>query len=55
VWLWIGGAVMALGTALAVFPGRRRRDPLQAASAPVPGLRAGDGADAGSERVEVEV
>jgi cytochrome c-type biogenesis protein CcmF len=74
VWLWIGGAVMALGTALAVFPGRRRRDPLQAASAPVPELRkddrdgdgTGDGArgpaedadpaaDAGSERVEVEV
>ena len=80
VWLWIGGAVMALGTALAVFPGRRRRNPLQAASAPVPGLRTddrdgdgadgaddgderdvggpvadGDGADAGSERVEVEV
>jgi cytochrome c-type biogenesis protein CcmF len=38
VWLWIGGAVMALGTALAVFPGRRRRNPLQAASAPVPGI-----------------
>jgi cytochrome c-type biogenesis protein CcmF len=38
VWLWIGGAVMAVGTALAVFPGRRRRDPLQPASAPVPGL-----------------
>jgi cytochrome c-type biogenesis protein CcmF len=49
VWLWIGGAVMALGTALAVFPGRRRRDPLQAASAPVPGLRAGD--DEGSDDV----
>jgi cytochrome c-type biogenesis protein CcmF len=39
VWLWIGGAVMALGTALAVFPGRRRRNPLDAASAPVPGRR----------------
>ncbi|HEX4901970.1 MAG TPA: heme lyase CcmF/NrfE family subunit [Acidimicrobiales bacterium] len=24
-WLWIGGGVMALGTALAAFPGRRRR------------------------------
>jgi cytochrome c-type biogenesis protein CcmF len=38
MWLWIGGGVMALGTALAVFPGRRRRDPLQAVSAPVPGV-----------------
>jgi cytochrome c-type biogenesis protein CcmF len=42
VWLWIGGAVMAVGTALAVFPGRRRRDPLQPASAPVPGLSRDD-------------
>jgi len=24
VWLWIGGAMMALGTVLAAFPGRRR-------------------------------
>src|SRR3546814_13115849 len=24
-WLWIGGGVMALGTALAAFPGERRR------------------------------
>jgi cytochrome c-type biogenesis protein CcmF len=47
VWLWIGGAVMALGTLLAVFPGRRR-NPLHAASAPLPGLRAGDGDGAGS-------
>ena len=36
VWLWIGGGVMAFGTALAAFPGRRRRDPLRPASAPVP-------------------
>jgi len=34
IWLWIGGAVMALGTLLAVFPGRRR-NPLDAVSAPV--------------------
>ena len=33
IWLWIGGAVMALGTLLAVFPGRRR-DPLSPVSAP---------------------
>jgi cytochrome c-type biogenesis protein CcmF len=35
-WLWIGGAVMALGTVLAIFPGRRRRDPLQPVSAALP-------------------
>ncbi len=34
IWLWIGGAVMAFGTLLAVFPGRRR-NPLDAVSAPV--------------------
>lgn len=35
IWLWIGGGIMAVGTLLAVFPGRRR-DPLSAVSAPVP-------------------
>jgi cytochrome c-type biogenesis protein CcmF len=32
LWLWIGGAVIALGTVLAAFPGRRRRptDPVSA-------------------------
>jgi cytochrome c-type biogenesis protein CcmF len=34
VWLWIGGGVMALGTALAAFPGKRR-DPLDPVSAPI--------------------
>lgn len=33
VWLWIGGGIMAAGTALAAFPGRRR-DPLDPVSAP---------------------
>jgi len=33
VWLWIGGGVMALGTVLSAFPGRRR-DPLDPVSAP---------------------
>ncbi|HET9444405.1 MAG TPA: cytochrome c-type biogenesis CcmF C-terminal domain-containing protein, partial [Acidimicrobiales bacterium] len=28
VWLWIGAGVMALGTALAAVPGRRRRPTL---------------------------
>jgi cytochrome c-type biogenesis protein CcmF len=34
-WLWIGGLVMVLGTALSLFPGRRR-NPLDAVSAPAP-------------------
>ena len=35
LWLWVGGAVMAAGTVLAAFPGRRRR-PTEPVSAPVP-------------------
>lgn len=35
VWLWIGGGVMAFGTVLAAFPGRRRRG-TEPVSAPVP-------------------
>ncbi len=38
MWLWIGGGVIALGTALAAFPGRRR-DPVDPVSAPVGGTR----------------
>ena len=34
VWLWAGGIVMAVGTVLAVVPGRRR-DPIAPTSAPV--------------------
>ena len=34
LWLWVGGAVMAVGTVLAAFPGRRRR-PIDPVSAPV--------------------
>jgi cytochrome c-type biogenesis protein CcmF len=44
VWLWIGGGIMAVGTALAAFPGRRR-DPLDPVSAPLAGpsaVRPGD-------------
>ena len=37
-WLWAGGLVMVMGTALAAFPGRRRRLPTAPASAPVPGI-----------------
>ncbi len=36
VWLWIGGIMMGVGTALAVFPGKRRV-PTAPVSAPVPG------------------
>ncbi len=46
-WLWIGGGVIAVGTALAAFPGRRRR-PTQPVSAPVPGRRAAPPGDAPS-------
>ena len=34
VWLWIGGAVILVGTALSAFPGRRR-NPLDPVSTPV--------------------
>lgn len=40
IWLWIGGGVMAFGTLLAVFPGRRR-NPIDPVSAPLPGARSG--------------
>jgi cytochrome c-type biogenesis protein CcmF len=61
MWLWIGGLVMAVGTALAAFPGRRR-NPIDPASAPLPGeARRGPasrtpdepGGDRDRERVEV--
>jgi len=48
-WLWIGGAIMALGTILAAFPGRRR-NPIDPVSAPLPAVAAGGdgpGADDG--------
>jgi cytochrome c-type biogenesis protein CcmF len=35
LWMWIGGALMAIGTVLAAFPGRRRRNPLDPVSAPI--------------------
>ncbi|HVA02894.1 MAG TPA: heme lyase CcmF/NrfE family subunit [Acidimicrobiales bacterium] len=54
VWLWGGGLLLVIGSALAAVPGKRRRatDPV---SAPVPGAEAGDGStgsgDAQAERV----
>jgi cytochrome c-type biogenesis protein CcmF len=43
VWLWIGGGLMATGTLLAAFPGRRRRRPTDPVSAPVPEARVTQG------------
>ena len=37
LWLWVGGGLMALGTILSAFPGKRRRNPLDPVSARVPG------------------
>ena len=36
LWMWIGAGLMALGTVLAAFPGKRRRRPTDPTSAPVP-------------------
>jgi len=36
LWMWVGGLLMAVGTVLAAFPGRRR-DPLDPVSAPIAG------------------
>ncbi len=38
MWLWVGGAVLALGAVLAAIPGKRRRRPTDPVSAPVPGV-----------------
>ena len=38
LWMWLGGAIMAVGTLLAAFPGRRQRRPTEPVSAPVPHL-----------------
>ncbi len=35
LWMWIGGLLMAVGTVLAAFPGKRRRNPLDPVSAPI--------------------
>jgi cytochrome c-type biogenesis protein CcmF len=35
LWLWIGGAIMAIGTLLAAFPGSRRRLAIDPVSAPI--------------------
>jgi len=35
LWLWIGGGLCAVGTLLALFPGRNRRRPTDPVSAPI--------------------
>lgn len=47
VWLWIGGGIMLVGTALAAFPGRRR-NPLDPVSGSVPHDREPDAASGDS-------
>jgi cytochrome c-type biogenesis protein CcmF len=44
IWLWTGGAIMALGSLMAAFPGRRR-NPTDPVSAPVGAAAAGPGPD----------
>jgi cytochrome c-type biogenesis protein CcmF len=51
VWLWGGGLLLVLGSALAAVPGRRRR-PTDPVSAPVPGLHAGDGSTGSGDALD---
>ncbi len=46
MWLWIGGGMMAVGTLLSAFPGKRRRRPTDPTSAPVPVGTGRSGGDA---------
>jgi cytochrome c-type biogenesis protein CcmF len=62
MWLWIGGAVMLVGTVLAAFPGRRRsptapvsEPPRQATGAPIPVTPNGDGQAGRTDEEPVEV
>ena len=52
IWLWAGGALVAVGTLLAMLPGRRRR-PVLPASAPAHEVAAG-GPGAGRGRIRPE-
>jgi cytochrome c-type biogenesis protein CcmF len=51
VWLWGGGLLLVLGSALAAVPGRRRR-PTDPVSAPVPGLQSGDGSTGSGDALD---
>jgi cytochrome c-type biogenesis protein CcmF len=54
VWMWVGGGVIAIGTFLAAFPGRRR-NPLDPVSAPVESAAAPPRPDPEGEREPVGV
>jgi cytochrome c-type biogenesis protein CcmF len=43
-WLWVGGAILVIGSILAAVPGRRRRQATDAVSAPVPAVALAIGA-----------
>jgi cytochrome c-type biogenesis protein CcmF len=62
LWLWIGGAVMLIGTVLAAFPGRRRspiapvsEPPRAVTGAPVAAPSNGDGQAGSADDAPVEV
>ena len=53
-WLWFGGALMGIGTVLAAWPGRRRRNPTDPVSAPI-GADRGEGDGDGDGDVEEKI
>jgi cytochrome c-type biogenesis protein CcmF len=55
IWLWIGGGLMALGTAFAAFPGRRRNPLDPVSSSPATVERGGPHDVTGTDRDPVEV
>jgi cytochrome c-type biogenesis protein CcmF len=54
IWLWIGGALMAVGAMLSAFPGRRR-NPIDPVSAPLAGDSGPDDAAGAGDRTPVGV
>jgi cytochrome c-type biogenesis protein CcmF len=51
VWLWGGGLLLVVGSALAAVPGKRRR-PTDPVSAPVPAVHAGDGSTGSGDALD---
>jgi cytochrome c-type biogenesis protein CcmF len=51
VWLWGGGLLLVIGSALAAVPGKRRR-PTDPVSAPVPAVHAGDGSTGSGDALD---
>ena len=54
MWMWIGGLLMAVGTVLAAFPGKRRRNPLDPVSSPVPGRAIDEPAGSPADRTPAD-